>query len=161
MRPSARLSALPLSLLALGCASQPAPLTDAERAAIVAGVEASVDAYREAGLRRDLEGMMALWADVEGFVIAGDGELMDYAAMAQGARDEMTTMQSVPYIEFSDRHTYVLARDAASHTARFRWAAVLTTGDTLRVRGAWTWVFKNFDGAWKVVQSGGTHLPEQ
>lgn len=149
-----------LAAVVLGCSAPPAELTDLERTEIAAAVEASVDRYREAALRLDLDGMLALWADVEGFVVASDGELIDYAAMEQGARDEVATMQSIPYFEFSDRHTYVLARDAASHTARFRWAAVLTTGDTLRVRGSWTYVLKNFDGAWRVVQSGGAHVPE-
>ena len=149
-----------LVLVVLACAAPSVELTDLERTEIAAAVEASVDRYREAALGLDLDGMLALWADVEGFVVASDGELIDYAAMEQGARDEVGTMQSIPYFEFSDRHTYVLARDAASHTARFRWSAVLNTGDTLRVRGSWTWVLKNFDGNWKTVQSGGTHVPE-
>lgn len=156
----ARLALTTLAAAALGCAPPPADLTDAERAEIAAAVETAIDEYGRAGLRLDLDGMMALWADVEGFAIASDGELMDYAMMAEGAREEVRTMQAVPYFELSDRHTYVLARDAASHTARFRWAAVMTTGDTIRVRGAWTWVLKNFDGTWKSVQSGGTHVPE-
>lgn len=160
MRPLSPLALTNLAAVVMGCAAPPAPLTDAERAEIAAAVEASVDAYREAALRLDLDGMLALWADVDGFVVASDGELLDYAAIAEGAREEVRTMQSVPYFEFSDRHTYVLARDAASHTARFRWGAVLTTGDTIRVRGAWTWVLKNLDGTWKTVQSGGTHVPE-
>lgn len=159
MRPPVLPGLITLAGWMLGCTT-PATLTDAERAEITTAVVASVDAYREAGLRLDLAGMLALWADVEGFVVASDGELLDHAAMAQGAREEVRTMQSVPYLEFSDRHTYVLARDAASHTARFRWGAVLTTGDTIRGRGAWTWVLKNFDGTWKTVQSGGTHVPE-
>lgn len=156
-------SAAALAAVCLGspaCATPSAEPTDAERAEIVAAVEASIDRYGEAGLRLDLDGMLALWADVEGFAVASDGELMDYAMLAQGAREEVATMQAVLYFELSDRHTYVLARGAASHTARFRWGAVLTTGDTIRVRGAWTWVLKNFDGTWKTVQSGGTHLPE-
>ncbi len=146
---------------ALACsAGAPADLTDAERAEITAAVEASVDGYREAALSRNLDGLLALWANVDGFVLAADGEIADYAAMETGLRAEMATIQSVPYFELSDRHTYVLARDAASHTTRYRWSAVLTTGDTLRVRGSWVYVLKNFDGAWRVVHSGGAHVPE-
>lgn len=144
----------------LGCAAPSAELTESERAEIAAAVTASLDGYREAALRLDFEGMMALWANVDGFALASDGELTDYPELEQQAREEVTTMQSVLAFDYSDRHTYVLARDAASQTTRFRWAAVLTTGDTLRVRGSWTYVLKNFDGAWKVVQSGGTHVPE-
>lgn len=145
----------------LGCAGgAPAELTETERADVTAAVTASVDGYRDAALRLDLDGMLALWADVDGFALASDGELIDYPTLEQQAREEVTTMQSVLSFEFSDRRTVVLARDAASHTARFRWAAVLTTGDTLRVRGSWIYVLKNLDGVWRVVQSGGTHIPE-
>jgi ketosteroid isomerase-like protein len=160
MKLSVAVALATLATVVLGCATPPAALTDAERVEIAAAVAASVDSYREAALRLDFEGMMALWADVDGFVLASDGELIDYPTLEQQAREEVTTMQSVISFELSDRHTYVLARDTASHTARFRWAAVLTAGDTLRVRGSWTYVLKNFDGAWRVVQSGGTHVPE-
>lgn len=159
MRPLVLLGVITLAAGIPACAA-PSALSDAERAEVTAAVVASLDGYREAALRLDLEGMLALWADVDGFALAGDGELTDYPGLEQQAREEVTTMQSVLSFELSDRHTYVLAPDAASHTARFRWSAVLATGDTLRVRGSWTWVFKNFDGGWKVVQSGGTHVPE-
>jgi hypothetical protein len=127
---------------------------------VAAAVEASVDGYREAALRRDVDGLLALWANVDDFVLASDGEIADYAAMEAGARAEMATIQAVPYFELTDRHTYVLARDAASHITRFRWSAILTTGDTLRMRGSWVYVLKNFGGAWQVVHSGGAHVPE-
>lgn len=95
-----------------------------------------------------------------GFVLAGDGELIDYPALVQQAREEVTTMQSVISVELSDRHTYVLARDATPRTARSRLAAVFTIGDPLRVRGSWTYVLKHLDGVWQLVHSGGTHVPE-
>ncbi len=149
-----------LAAVMLGCAAPSAELTDPERAEITAAVTASLDGYRDAALQGDLEGLLALWADVDGFALASDGELADHPALEQQLREEVTAMQSVLSFDYSDRHTYVLARDAAAHTARFHWVAILTTGDTLRVRGSWTYVLKNFDGVWKVVQSGGTHVPE-
>jgi hypothetical protein len=36
---------------------------------------------------------------------------------------------------------------------------VTVAGDTVRSRGAWTYVIKQFADGWKVVHSAGTHLP--
>ena len=60
--------------------------------------------------------------------------------------------------EFFNQHTYVLGRDAAAHTTQFRWAYETNSGNTLKSHGSWTYVFKNFGGAWRVVHSGGTHV---
>jgi len=38
-------------------------------------------------------------------------------------------------------------------------AILQTSGNTLRMHGSWSYVFRNFDGVWKVVHSAGTHLP--
>jgi hypothetical protein len=137
-----------------------ADLTDAEKVVIADAVMTRVDDYIDAARRLDLEWFLGFWANVDGFVIAGDGGLMDYATWEQQLRSDFATVREITDFEFFNRHTYVLARDAAVHSTQFRWGMVTTTGDTLRMHGSWCYVFKNFDAEWKVVHSAGTHLVE-
>ena len=132
----------------------------AEETAITKAVEARVDDYIEAARRRDLDWFLNFWADVDGFVLAGDGNLLDRPAWVQELRKALADIRAFIDFSFHDRHTYVLARDAAVHTTQFRWAVLQTSGKTLRMRGSWSYVFKNIDGVWKVVHSAGTHIPE-
>lgn len=148
-----------LGTMACAPAPQPGP-TDAERAVITKAVEARVDGYIDAARRHDLDWFLEFWANVDGFVVAGDGNLVDHAAWEQQVRKAVADTRDILNLEFFNRHTFVLAHDAAVHTTQFRWGVVGTTGDTLRMHGSWTYVFKNYGGVWKVVHSAGTHLPD-
>lgn len=138
----------------------PVELTQIEKAAIANAVEARINGYVEAARRRDLSWFLDFWADVDEFVIAGDGNLVAHDVWADQLRQAVANMREVLDFEFFNRHTYVLARDAAVHTTQYRWAIVQSSGDTLRMHGSWSYVFKNFDGVWKVVHSAGTHVPD-
>jgi ketosteroid isomerase-like protein len=138
----------------------PGELTPAEKAAIANAVEARIDSYVEAARRRDLNWFLDFWADVDDFVLAGDGNLVGRDAWVDQLRKAVADIREFIDFEFFNRHTYVLARDAAVHTTQYRWAIVKTSGETLRMHGSWSYVFKNFDGVWKVVHSAGTHLPD-
>ena len=136
-------------------------MTDADRAAIAAAVEARVHGYADAAKRKDIDWFMEFWADTEGFVIAGDGTLVaDYATWAETVRQAVGGTAEILDFGFFNGHTYVLARDAAVHTTEFRWAYFTTAGDTLRAHGSWSYVFRNIDGVWSVVHSAGTHILE-
>ena len=148
-----------LGAMACSTAPQPGP-TEAERAVITKAIEARVDGYIDAARRRDINWFLDYWANVEGFVIAGDGNLMDHAAWEQQLRSAVAGTREILNFEFFNRHTFVLARDAAVHTTQFRWGMLGANGDTLRMHGSWTYVFKEYDGVWRVVHSAGTHLPD-
>ncbi len=148
-----------LGTMACSPAPQPEP-TDEERAVITKAVEARVDGYIDAARRHDLDWFLGFWANVDGFVVAGDGNLVDHAAWEQQVRKAVADARDILNFEFFNRHTIVLAHDAAVHTTQFRWGVVGTNGDTLRMHGSWTYVFKNYGGVWKVVHSAGTHLPD-
>lgn len=132
----------------------------AEEAAVRKAAEARVDEYIEAARRRDIDWFLNFWADVDGVVLAGDGKLLDRPAWVQELRKALADTREFLEFTFHNRHTYVLARDAAVHTTQFRWAVLQTSGKTLRMHGSWSYVFKNIDGVWKVVHSAGTHIPE-
>ena len=141
-------------------AASKAELTDAERATIREAIDARLNDYAGAARRLDLGWFRGFWANSEAFVIAADGNLMDYRTWDEQLEKDLATIREMPEFEFFDGHTYVLARDAAVHTTRFRWSLVGTTGDTIRMQGSWSYVFKNLDGTWKVVHSAGTHLSQ-
>lgn len=144
-----------------GCAvTSGAELSVSETAGIAADVEARIDEYPDALKQRDVEWFRGFWGDFDGFVAAGDGELIaDPEVWAEQVRQGVEGVEEVLDFEFFDRHTYVLARDAAVHSTRFRWAIVTTTGDTVRSHGSWTYAMKNLDGLWRVVHTAGTHVP--
>ncbi len=137
----------------------PVDLTQAEKGVIASAVEARVNGYVDAARRRDVDWFLGFWADTDEFVLAGDGNLVGHDGWADQVRKAVADTRDILAFEFFNRHTYVLARDAAVHTTQFRWALVQMNGDTLRMHGSWSYVFKKIDGVWKVVHSAGTHLP--
>jgi len=136
-------------------------LTETEKAVIADAVEARIDAYGDAARAKDIDWFMGFWADIDDFVLAGDGNLVDRDTWEQQVRSAVSDTRAMLNFEFFNRHTYVLARDAAVHTTQFRWAYETTSGDTLRMHGSWSYVLKSFDGVWQVVHSAGTHLPDE
>ena len=161
MKSRVALGAVPLApRVVASSAEAQSDLTDAERATVTKAVNARLNDYAGAARRLDLEWFREFWAASENFVIAADGALMDYPTWDEQLEKDLATIREMPEFEFFDGHTYVLARDAAVHTTRFRWTLVGTTGDTIRMQGSWSYVFKNLDGTWKVVHSAGTHLPQ-
>ncbi len=147
-------------MLALtACSARETDLTQAEKTAIATAVEARVNGYVDAARRRDVNWFLDFWADTDEFVVAGDGNLVGHDGWSDQVRKSVADTREILDFEFFNRHTYVLSRDAAVHTTQFRWALVQTSGDTLRMHGSWSYVFKNFGGVWRVVHSAGTHLP--
>lgn len=134
-------------------------MTEEEKAQVAEAVEARVSGYVDAIRRMDLDWMLDFWANTDGFVMAGDGQLtVGYDTYAQVLRDVVASTSIVNSITKSNEHIYVLAPDAAAYSMAFEWSMTRTSGDTLRSRGAWTYVFKRLNGNWQVVQSGGTHV---
>jgi len=134
-------------------------MTADEKASVAEAVEARVSGYVDAIRRRDIDSMLDFWADTDGFVMAGDGQLtVGYDTWAQVLRDNVVNIPTVNRIVKRNEHIFVLAPDAASYSMEFEWSMNKATGDTLRARGAWTYVFKRLNGKWQVVQSGGTHV---
>jgi ketosteroid isomerase-like protein len=147
-------------LLVSGCGqAETKPLSAEEKAAIAGAVEQRVAGYLDAIQRLDLDWILGFWADVDGYVFAGDGELTaGYETHAGQLREDVAGIATINSIVKSNEHIYVLAKDAASYSMEFEWSMTMAAGDTVRSHGAWTYVFKRLDGEWKVVHSGGTHV---
>ena len=149
-----------LVLLCSACRPVPPPeLTAADKASIAEALEERVSGYAEAARRRDVDYMLGFWADVDEFVIAGDGELtVGYDAWADFIRQSIVEFPVVNSITTRNPHVYVIGLDAASYTVEFEWSMTSAEGETTSARGTWTYVFRHLDGEWRVVHSAGTHL---
>ena len=155
-----------LALVCLGCSllscGQPAPtahLGEEEKARIAEQLDATVQEYVSAIQALDAERMLAFWADVEGFVIAGDGSLIvGFEPWAAQIRALVEATSEVTHIEVSNPQIFVLARDAASYSMEFEWSMTSRDGVTTNASGSWTYVFKRFPEGWRVVHSAGTHI---
>jgi len=139
--------------------ASPDAMNEQEKAAVAEAVGQRVEWYVNAIRTLDLDRMLQFWADTDGFVFAGDGSLtIGYDAYAAQLRDAIGSTVQVNSIEIRNPQVYVLSRDAAAYSMAFEWSMTSVAGDTMRARGAWTYVFKRLDGEWKVVHSAGTHL---
>jgi ketosteroid isomerase-like protein len=148
------ISAAVLALAVVPSAAQ--SLSDVERSRIEQEVRQTVQNYVEAVKAKDLPNILSFWGDFDDFVHAGDGRVF-------GDHDKWTKWiaQNLPdewlYWNNSDIHVAVLARDAASYTMNFE-VAFVEDGETKKVTGSWTYVFRKSAVGWQVVQSNGTHI---
>ena len=132
-----------------------------EKEGIARAIEERFADYVDAMKKIDIERMLNFWADMEGFVIAGDGLLtVGYDNFANRIREFMSNTAEVTSFEFSKPHVYALSNDAASLCNEYEWSLIDKDGITVTAKGSWMYVFKRFDGVWKVVHSAGTHLYE-
>ena len=136
-------------------------LSDLEKEEIAQAVEERFVDYVDAMKKMDLERMLNFWADTEGFVVAGDGLLtVGYDSFANRMREFISNTAEVMSFEFWNPNVYVLSNDAASLCNESEWSLIDKDGNTVTAKGSWMYVFKKFDGVWKVVHSAGTHLYE-
>lgn len=143
---------------ALGGCAPTGPQVDAaaDKAQIEQEIRETVQNYVAAVKAGDLPRILAFWGDFEDFVHAGDGRVF-------GNHEKWTTWLSnnLPdewlYWNNSDIHVSVLARNAAAYTMNFE-ASFIKDGETQKVTGSWTYVFRKTSAGWQVVQSNGTHV---
>ena len=104
--------------------------------------------------------MQHLWSDNPDFAYAADGSLStNYDSIAiYRMQNYLPNVQDVPYFKILIESGTILSKNAASVVSTFDWAQILTSGDTLRSKGTWLFVFKKDDNQWSVVQSAGTHI---
>ena len=109
----------------------------------------------------NLEKMLTFWVDSDDFVACPDGKMIvGFSDFANRQRQNWAQVSSVDNVDVYEKHTCVLARDAASFTFKFSWNRTKKSGEKTYSKGTWTYVFKLIDGQWKVVHSTGTHIYE-
>ena len=134
-------------------------ITEQNKVAITEAIKERVSGYADAVKRRDADWLLNFWSNEKDFAMAGDGELTgDYeSGIAKPTRDFISGIKSVLHFKFSDGHTYVINENAVSYATNFDWGIVLWSGDTVKSKGSWLYLFRKSDNGWKVVHSAGTH----
>jgi len=131
-------------------------LTEDQKRSISKEIETIVRTFL-AGISYGSE--VAIRANVDGYVMAGDGKIMfaDYPSFKEYVKQAFTGIQKFIESNVPELHVYVLSNDAASCTFDLRSKYLTTEGETIIHNACWTLVFKKFDDGWKVVQENGTH----
>ncbi|NNG17468.1 MAG: SgcJ/EcaC family oxidoreductase [Gemmatimonadales bacterium] len=84
-------------------------------------------------------------------IVAGNAFLYpSFEQFAEDARDFYRTLQQIDLAVWDEMHVQVLGEDAAVLTATVRWSSTDTAGVRLDLKGAWTAVFVQRDGRWRI-----------
>lgn len=133
-------------------------ISEEKKNAITETVKECVAGYADAVKRRDTEWLLDFWSNEKDFAIAGDGELIaDYeSGIAKPTRDFISGLKDVLHFDFSDGQAWIIDEHAVSYITNYDWGVVLSSGDTIKSKGSWLYVFRKSDETWKVVHSAGT-----
>lgn len=158
MRAATAILVLAVSVAACG-ATRENGLTPGDRERIVQEISRTLDDYKEAVTHKQLSAIKAFWSDAAGFVFAGDGTILGGSKEWYDKLDwyDKDTEKWNHWV-YRNLHVEALAMDAASATVEFENSRTTTAGVTVNVKGAWTYVFKKYDGKWRVIQTNGTHI---
>ena len=134
-------------------------ISDEEKIKIEKEIKERLDGYPAAFNRHDIDWFHNFWSNEKGFVFAGDGAVTtNYdSSVTKAYLDGFTQVKTFLHFDWSNGHAYILSRDAVSYATNFDWGLVMASGDTVKSRGAWLYVFQKKSGIWKVVHSAGTH----
>ena len=101
-------------------------------------------------------------ADVEGYVEGLNGKIVatSRTTIQEGIKSFAKEGNVLIDRQISDIHVYPLTTNAASCTFLFTDKILTPKKDTIATGGNFTFVFKKIDGKWKVVQEGGTNMPQ-
>ena len=151
-----------ISLLISVCAcNNPAEneLTDDVKNEIVQEISAIMNTYSNDVKNWDSDAIDNFWGDYEGFVFAGDGYVLGGHKEWSDLLDEYEKqVDRWLKFEYYDMYIDVLSKNAVSVTSEFEHSRITLKGDTVNIKGVWTYVFKKSDEKWNVVHTNGTHL---
>jgi ketosteroid isomerase-like protein len=151
-------------VLLVGCridnSSEPEELSIESMEQIESEIRQTVDDYFENVKSKNLDAMLSFWSDSEDFIHAGDGSVFGgYEKWSNWLtdRNKKGTVEEWLYWNNSDIHVIVLSKDAAAYTMNFE-NAFIENGETRKVTGSWTYVFRKSELGWQVVMSNGHHI---
>lgn len=148
-------------LAACETATEPS-LTDSQRTEIINSVEQSFSVFSDQFVQLDIEGIMQSFAAGDEIVWANDGiVLKGRSAIEQWMQEALQPIQVWNTMQYGEAQIYILAKNAVVHSVDFNESFTLSTGDTVSVRGAWTNVFEQINGEWKIVHSAASHAQDQ
>ena len=134
-------------------------MDDTRRKQVEAAIRDAMDAFEQAERALDAEALIATFHPVPEFHIYSDGNRFSYDAMTAYIRDAFPTLRSIDG-GFVDLNVFVLAPDAALATGTFRETTTDVAGNSVRVRGAASWLWRQVDGRWRIVYGHADHYPD-
>ena len=157
MRSVSVIAALLAAVALSGCEpTAPQAVTAADKAQIEQEIKETVQNYVAAVKAGDLPRILSFWGDFEDFVHAGDGRVFgNHEKWKTWLRNNRP--DEFLYWNNSDIHVSVLAPNAAAYTMNFE-SSFIKGGETVKITGSWTYVFRKTSAGWQVVQSNGTHV---
>ena len=143
----------------LGCQSPGKEMTTETRDELVKEITDLMEAYSGAVKTWNMEAIDRFWGDFGGFIFAGDGIILgSHDEWSETLRQYEDQVDRWLKFEYKNMHVEVLSVDAAPVTTEFEHSRVTVNGDTINVKGAWTYVFKKSNGEWDIVHTNGTHV---
>jgi uncharacterized protein (TIGR02246 family) len=134
-------------------------MDDTQRNEVTAAIQGAMHSFGQAERARDAEALLAHFAPVPDFHLYSDGVRLSYDAVAAGVRQTFPTLRSIEG-GFGDLTIIVIARDAALATATFRETITDASGQSTRLRGAASWLWRQVDGRWRIVYGHTHHYPD-
>lgn len=146
--------------LGAACRVAPAPLTDAQRAAIADTIKQQANLFFEYDRKLDAEGLMSLMTTEPDLVWGENGMLYpsrdSLAAVARGVLGNAREVDGA----WEELHVLVLGPDAAAASGRFHFRLVKQDGSSMTIEQAtWTGVYQRRNGRWVVVQGNEGYPP--
>ena len=135
-----------------------AEMTEAERVAIVAEVEAYLAEYEEAWEALDLDRALSLNVQTPEFTWAMDGVITrSFATIDEFSRSFYSTIEAVDWTN-ADKHISVLSRDAVAVFDVGTEVVTTTEGVSTESTYTYTYVLVRRDGAWKMLMGNGSFV---
>ena len=132
-------------------------LSNSEKDNIKSEIIQRVDVYYEAVKNNNIKEILTFWSSSDDFIHAGDGSIFGgYKEWSIWLREWTKPDRIWLYWNNKDIHVIVIDKIAASYTMNFE-NAFIEKGDTIKVKGSWTFVFRKENSEWKVVASNGMH----
>jgi len=149
------LAAVVVLLLVPACQAPPSEMTEVEKEAVVAEVEAWAAEFEEAWEALDLERALALDVQTPEHIWVGGGVITrGFDAFSENGRIYYSSIEAVDWIP-SDRHFSVLSRDAAVISDVGKVVVTNSEGVTSESDYTYTYVLVRRDGEWKMLLGHG------
>lgn len=144
-------------ILAAGCCRDK-PLTEEEKAEIKKEIIISYEKHINDLVHLDFPEIMKYYADVDDHILFGDGHYWGDRSKVESIWKNFTSsVDTMLYFKLKNHYVHVFTRDVASYLVEFDNVRVKGDGDTIKVKGCFSYGMQRFPDGWKVVTTQVTH----
>ena len=139
-------------------AEREANLSSDEIAQIKTEIENRIEQHAQELRDLDYEAMMTFYADVDDFIIFGDGYYWgDYQTVDGIWKDFTAGVKSMLRWDWSNPKIHVFSEDVATCLVEFYNERIEASGDTTKGHGCFSYSMQKLNGDWKAVTIHVTH----